>query len=160
MSDIINTLKKLNAEETDFITLSYGDGTEVWHINESHVEETAEETSTASMLAGILTSQVPVYSYGSSILDEMRFNGVLDNYERDGWFEAYLTEVLVNTIYDGDYGLEYSTDHYDYKRGFCNITTQVQVQVGDLYTLHDRADNFVAGFDVMVETSAGKLTLN
>ena len=159
MGDIITKLKELKVEETDFITLNYTEGTDVWHINESHVEETVAETNTAAMLAGLLAGKVPVYNHGSAILEEMRFNGALDDYDREEWFEEYLTEVLTNTIYDGEYGLEYSTEQYDYKRGFCNISTEVQVQVSDLYSLASGADNFVAGFEVVVETAAGNLTL-
>jgi len=160
MSDIIRKLTELGAEETDFITLSFTEGTDVWHINESHVEETVGETDTAAMLAGLLAAGVPVYNYGSAILEEMRFNGALDDYDREGGFEEYLTEVLATTIYDGEYGLDYSTEQYDYKRGFCNISTEVQVQVGDLYELADLSDSFVSGFDISVETENGTLTLN
>ena len=102
---------------------------------------------------------MPVYNYGSAILEEMRFNGALDDYDHEGWFEEYLAEVLTTTIYDGEYGLDYSTEQYDYKRGFCNIATEVQVQVSDVYALGSDANSFVAGFDVLVETKAGKLTL-
>ena len=160
MGNIIKKLKELGVEETDFVTLSYTAGTDVWHINESYVEETVGETDTAAMLAGLLAAGVPVYNYGSAILEEMRFNGALDDYDREGWFEEYLTEVLATTIYDGEYGLDYSTEQYDYKRGFCNISTEVQVQVADVYALGDTADSFVSGFDVTVATKAGKLTLN
>ena len=160
MGDIVKKLKELGVEETDFVTLRYTAGTDVWHINESHVQETVAETDTAAMLAGLLVSHVPVYNYGSAILEEMRFNGALDDYDREDWFEEYLTEVLTSTIYDGEYGLDYSTEQYDYKRGFCNISTEVQVQVSDVYSLDSSADNFVAGFDVTVDTQAGKLTLN
>ena len=159
MGDIIKKLKELGVEETDFITLSYVEGTDVWHINENHVEETVAETETAAMLAGLLAARVPVYNYGSAILEEMRFNGALDDYDHEGWFEEYLAEVLTTTIYDGEYGLDYSTEQYDYKRGFCNIATEVQVQVSDVYALGSDANSFVAGFDVLVETKAGKLTL-
>jgi len=117
------------------------------------------ETDTAAMLAGLLAAGVPVYNYGSAILEEMRFNGALDDYDREGWFEEYLTEVLATTIYDGEYGLDYSTEQYDYKRGFCNISTEVQVQVADVYALGDTADSFVSGFDVTVATKAGQLKL-
>jgi len=160
MGDIIKKLKELGAEETDFVTLSYAAGTDVWHINESHVGETVAETDTASMLAGLLAAPVPVYNYGSAILEEMRFNGALEAYDHEGWFEEYLTEVLTTTIYDGEYGLDYSTKQYDYKRGFCTISTKVQIQVSDVYALGESADSCVAGFDVIVDTKAGRLTLN
>ena len=160
MGEIIKKLKGLGVEETEFVTLNYTAGTDVWHINESHVEETAAETDTAAMLAGLLVCGIPVYNHGSAILEEMRFNGALEDYDYEGWFEEYVTDVLRSTIYDGEYGLNYSTEQYDYKRGFCNISTEVQVQVGDLYQLADNADNFVSGFAVTVATKVGELTLN
>ena len=160
MGNIVKKLKELGVEETDFVTLSYTAGADVWHINEGHVQETVAETDTASMLAGLLASRVPVYNYGSAILQEMRFNGALDDYDREEWFQEYLTDVLTSTIYDGEYGLDYSTEQYDYKRGFCSISTEVQVQVSDVYALDSTADTVVAGFDVTVETKDGTLTLN
>jgi hypothetical protein len=176
MSDIVNTLRELNVSEDDHVTLSYADGAEVWHINESHVEESVAETGTASMLAGLLVSPVPVYSTwgevseGNDILNDMRANELLDDYERgDECFEDYIQEKLTETIYDGEYSLEYSTEQYDYKRGRCEISTEVRVRAGDLIEADESkegrnfffsADSFVSGFKVSVQTKAGTLTLN
>jgi len=174
MGDIVNTLRQLNVDDDDYLTLSYNEGADVWHIKESHVEETVSETDTVSLLAGLLASGVRVYSeWGtpsehSDIVSEMRSNGALDEYDREGWFEEYLTDVLVSTIYDNEYSVEYSTEQYDYKRGRCEISTTVRVRAGDLYDLENQkntfslatADSLVSGFDVSVETVNGTLTLN
>ena len=172
MSDIVNTLRSLQIKEDDYVTLSYSDGADVWHINESHVEETVAETSTASMLAVVLASGIPVYSeWGSpanftDIVSQMRCDGALDDYDREGWFEEYLTKVLATTIYDNEYCLEYSTEQYDYKRGRCDISANVRVRAGDLYILDEKhgspaaADSVVSGFNVSVKTSSGTLTLD
>ena len=61
MSDIVNKLRELGVEDDGCVTLSYSEGCEVWHINESHVEESVAETETAAMVAGLLASGVPVY---------------------------------------------------------------------------------------------------
>ena len=168
MSNITNTLRELNVADGAYVTLSYTEGADVWHINESHVEDAVGETGTASLLAGLLASGVTVsdtYSEGD-LLAEMRGNGLLEDYEREGGFEDYLTEQLVSTIYDGEYSLEYSTEQYDYKRGRCDISTTVRVRAGDLYQIDDNgssfvsADSVVRGFDVSVETPAGTLTLS
>ena len=161
MEDIVKKLRELNVSDEDYVTLNYTEGADVWHINESHVEETVSETNTASMLGNLLASGVTVsdiYSEGD-ILSEMRSNGLLEDYEREGDFEDYLTEQLVNTIYDGEYSIEYSTEQYDYKRGFCNISTEVRVRVADLYKLGPKADSILAGFDVSVSVNGGTLTL-
>jgi hypothetical protein len=170
MSNITNTLRELNVADDAYVTLSYTEGAEVWHINESHVEESVAETGTASILARLLASGVAVsstYSTDGDILDEMRSNGLLDDYERgEEYFEAYITEKLQETIYDGEYSLEYSTEQYDYKRGRCDISTSVRVKVADLFRIDDNkssfvsADNIVSGFDVSVQTDAGTLTLS
>ena len=171
MGNTVNTLRELNVNENDYITLSYSEGADVWHINESHVEETVGETETAGMLAGLLASGVPVYSNwgdpekSADILSEMRANDALDDYDREGWFTDYLTEVLATTIYENEYSLEYSTQQYDYKRGLCEISTTVRMRAGDLYNLENnsvstvRVDSIVSGFEASVETTKGTLTL-
>jgi len=175
MSDLVTRLRELHVDADDCLTLSYSEGCDVWHINESHVEESVAETNTAARLAGLLSSGVAVYSTygevsaGCDILNEMRQNGALEDYDYEGWFEEYLFEKLQETIYDGEYSLEYSTTQYDYKRGRCDISTQVRVRAGDLYDLADfqtesavgiTPETFVAGFEVSVRTSAGTLTLD
>jgi len=176
MSDIVNTLRELNVSEDDVVALSYTEGADVWHINESHVQESVEETGTASMLAELLVSPVPVYnrygevSEGNDILNDMRADFLLDDYDRgDDCFGDYIQEKLAETIYDGEYSLEYSTTQYDYKRGRCDISTAVRVRAGDLFVADESkegrfeffsADSFVSGFNVSVKTKAGTLTLN
>ena len=175
MGEFINRLREVGAGDDDFVTLSYTEGNDVWHINESHVTDSVAETSTASLLAGLLASGIPIYSswgepsQGSDILNDMRCNGLLEDYDYEGWFDEFLTEKLVETIYDGEYSLEYSTEQYDYKRGRCDISTEVQVRVGDLVAAEEStdlrfsffsADTFVNGFEVRVETKNGTLTLS
>ena len=176
MGEFINKLRALGVEDDGCVTLSYSEGCDVWHINESHVEESVSETETAAYLAKLLASAVPVYSRwdevseGNDILNEMRAQDVLEDYERgDECFEDYLTEKLQETIYDGEYSIAYSTEQYDYKRGRCNISTEVRVRAGDLYAADVatdgrfqffNADSFVAGFEVSVETKNGTLILN
>lgn len=171
MGDFVNKLRELKVADEDYVTLNYSEGAEVWHINESHVEDAVGETATAALLAGLLASGVAVtdiYSDGD-ILAEMRGNGLLEDYEREGDFEDYLTTQLVSTIYDGEYSLEYSTEQYDFKRGRCDIATTVRVRAGDLMAAdasnlgrhtYFSADSFVSGFKVSVKTDAGTLTLD
>mgnify|MGYP003632396402 FL=1 len=172
MSDIVNKLRELNVSDENYVTLSYTEGAEVWHINDSHVEEAVNETGTVAMLAGLLASGVAVASmYGDGdLLGEMRDNGLLEDYERgEEYFQEHITEKLQETIYDGEYSLEHSTEQYDHKRGRCDISTTVRVKAGDLYAADTAtvgrfqffdASSFVSGFDVSVQTPAGTLTLS
>ena len=176
MGDFVNKLRELGVDDEGSVTLSYSEGCDVWHINESHVEESVAETDTTAMLAGLLASGVPVYgawgemSEGNDILNDMRAQDVLEDYERgDECFEDYITEKLQETIYEGEYSIEYSTEQYDYKRGRCDISTEVRVRAGDLYAADAAtsgrfqffdASSFVRGFNVSVKTKNGTLTLN
>ena len=71
--------------------------------------------------------------------------------------------------YSLEYSIEYSTEQYDYKRGRCDISTEVRVRAGDLFAAAAATtgrleffspDSFVSGFKVSVETKNGTLTLN
>ncbi len=65
MGEFVNRLRELGVEDDGYVTLSYSEGCEVWHINESHVQESVAETETAAKLAGLLVSGIPVYgNYG------------------------------------------------------------------------------------------------
>jgi len=171
-NNIVKKLTELKVDDSTLVTVSYSEGTDVWHINESHVEESVWETDTAQMFASLLTSGIPVYSQwgsteeGADILNQMRDNGVLDDYERgEGDFEEYIRNVLAETIYDNEYDLEYSTQQYDYKRGRCDISVKVRCRASDLYDRDKKADvtsvdSALGAFDLIVDTSAGTLTLN
>ncbi len=175
MSDFIDKLRELNVADDDFVTLSFTEGNDVWHCTDSYVQDSVYETETAAMLAGLLSSGVPIYSTwgeattGADILSEMRFNGLLEDYDYEGWFEEYLTEKLQESIHEGEYSLEYSTEQYDYKRGRCDISTEIRVRVGDMFAAENSDDfrfmgfdagSFVSGFDVSVATKNGTLTLS
>jgi hypothetical protein len=162
MGSIIETLKNLNIEDEAFVYLNYEDSTEVWHISDDYIETALNETNTASMLAGLLVcpGNITVLSrYDEDILENMRAEGMLDDYEREGWFEEYLTDKIREEAYQYDL-LTISTERHDHKRGTCEVASNVKVRAGDLYGLGDRmADAFVAGFDLVVQTDNGLLTL-
>jgi len=160
MGNIIETLKGLNVNGDDFVYLNYEDHAGVWHISDDYVESALGETDTAAMLARLLaTPNITVYSrYEDDILAEMRDNDLLEDYDREGWFEGYLTETLQQEAYQWDL-LTISTERHDHKRGTCEIAANVKVRAHELYALGSNAANFVAGFDVVVQTDNGLLTL-
>ena len=163
MTTIIETLRDLNVAEDEFVYLNYEDRVDVWHISDDYIENALAETSTAEMLANLLAcpGNITVFSrYEEDILGFMRDEGMLEDYDREDWFEEYLTEKIQQEAYQCDL-LTISTERHDHKRGTCEVSSNVKVRAGDLYGLGDRlADAFVAGFDVVVQTTAGTLTLN
>ena len=146
MGNIVDTLKKLQIKEEDFVYLNYEDSVSVWHITDDYIDNALDETDTASRLATLLaTPGVTTYSrYEENILDEMRSNDLLDGYEHDGCFEEYLTPItLQRHAYEYDL-LTISTERQDHKRGTCAIAANVKVRAAELYELGSVADRVVA----------------
>lgn len=160
MGNVVESLQALNIAADDFVYLNYEDRMEVWHISDDYVQNALDETETAAMLARLLvTSGIKVYSrYEDDILTDMRDNGLLDNYDHEDWFEDYLTETIQAYAYEWDL-LTISTQRHDHKRGTCEISANVKVRAGELYELRSEADFFVSGFDIVVQTPSGLLTL-
>jgi hypothetical protein len=159
--NIIETLKELNVSGEDYVYLNYLDSAEVWHISDDYITTALGETETASMLASAMaTTGVTVLSrYDEDILGTMRDEGMLDDYERDGYFEDYLAEKIREEAYQYDL-LTITTERHDHKRGTCEVAANIKVAAADLYNLGSGANSFVSGFDVVVQTKAGTLTLN
>jgi len=159
--NIIETLKELNVSAEDYVYLNYLDSAEIWHISDDYIATALGDTETASMLASAMaTAGVTVLSrYDEDILGTMRDEGMLDDYERDGYFEDYLADKIREEAYQYDL-LTITTERHDHKRGTCEVAANIKVAAADLYNLGSGANSFVAGFDVVVQTKAGTLTLN
>jgi hypothetical protein len=160
VGNIIDALRDVGVADDDYVYLNYEDSAEVWHISDDYIENALSETDTASRLATLLaTSGITVLSrYEEDILGTMRDEGLLDDYDHEDWFEEYLTEKIQEEAYQYDL-LTISTERHDYKRGTCEIAANVKVAAGELYELGANADSFVSGFDVVVQTKNGLLTL-
>ena len=161
MGDIISTLRGLQVEEDDYVYLNYQDSASVWHVSDDYIENALCETSTAARLAGLLaTPGIDVLSrYDESILETMREEGLLEEYDREDWFEEYLTTKIQEEAYQYDL-LTISTERHDHKRGTCEISANVKVLARELFALGATANSFVSGFDVVIQSAAGTLTLN
>lgn len=160
MGNIVEALQSLGVTGDDFVYLNYEDAVDVWHISDDYIENALCETETAGMLATLLaTSDITVYSrYEDDILTEMRDNNLLEDYDYGGWFEEYLRETIEKYAYEWDL-LTISTERHDHKRGTCEISANVKVHASELYGLGAQADSFVSGFDIVVQTDNGLLTL-
>ena len=161
MGNIVEALQELGVKSEDYVYLNYSDHAEVWHISDDYIQTALGETGTASVLANALATRgVTVMSrYDEDILGTMRDEGMLDDYDRDGYFEDYLEGKIQEEAYQHDL-LTISTERHDHKRGTCEVSANLKVQAGEVYGLGSSADSFVGAFEVVVQTKAGLLTLN
>ena len=154
---IFETLTSLNLAPETPVNLSYSEGTDVFVHNETEVETALSETDVVSTLAELVaTPGLTVQTqYGGDVLESLRGEGLLDDYERGSFsFSEYLTETINDNFYDVDL-IEYSTEKYDHKRGFTTLSAEVQVTLENFI----EAQPFLTGWEVSVKTDKGTLVL-
>ena len=152
---IIENLKNLDLESGATATLTYSEGADVFVHNETEVETALAETDVVRNFAELIaTPGLKVNTlFGTNVLQSLRDDGLLDDYERDDTFSDYLYEVITDNFWDVDF-IESSTEKYDYKRGFCNLSTEVVVPVAQLLELQP----YLMGWSASVRANGGMLT--
>lgn len=154
---IIQKIKSLNLEGDTTVALEYSEGTDVFVHNETEVETALAETDVVSSFAELIATPGLNAStqWGGPVLESLRDEGLLDDYERGSFsFSEYITEAISDNFYEVDL-VEYSTEKYDHKRGFCTLSATVNVSVDDLLS----AAPFLSGWTASVPTNAGTLTI-
>ena len=152
---ILSRLKNLNLDPEAIITLNYSEGADVFVHNETEVETALAETDVVSYFSDLVaTPGLNVATlFGTNVLESLRDEGLLDDYERDHTFSDYLSEVITDNFWDLDL-IEHSTEKYDYKRGFCTLTAEVVVPASELF----EASPCLTGWSVSVASDDGTLT--
>lgn len=155
---ITQKIKNLNLPADSMVTLTYEEGADVFHFNETEIETAISETSVISEFASLVANSRlnASHRWCGNVLDHLRDNDYLDDYERGSYgFEDYLTETITENFYDVEL-IEYSTEKYDHKRGFTTLTAEVQVPVANLIS----ESPFLMGWKASVETENGTLTFD
>ena len=147
-------IKALGVEDNVSVNFSYEDGADVFHFNETHIETAMGETGFAYTLAEAITSGV-LYENGNSILDEMREEGLLDDYERgEEAFTDFVSEVIESEHWNFGW-IEHSTEKHDHKRGFTSLSAEFDIPLADL-----KNDPMpLIGWKASVRTPNGQLTV-
>ena len=145
-------IKALGATDETTVKFSWEEGCDVFHYNETHVETAMSETGAAYALAEAITEGV-FYEKGNSVLEEMREDGLLDEYERDGGFTDFVAEVIDSEFYNYDW-IEQSTQRFDHKRGWTDISLSLSIPLGDL---KDTEYNPLPSWDCQVRDGNGNL---
>lgn len=155
---IVQKIKDLNLVAGTTVSLTYSDGTDVFVHNETEVETALSETDVVSSFAELVATPGLNAStqYGGEVLESLRAEGLLDNYERGSHsFAEYIAETVTDNFYDVDL-IDYSTEKYDHKRGFCTLSAAVNVSVENLLD----AAPFLSGWSASVPTNSGTLTIS
>ena len=154
----VQKLKSLKLPKDAIATLTYEEGADVFHFNETEIETAISETSVINEFAALIANSrlQAEHRWCGNVLQHLRANDYLEDYERGSYeFEDYLAETISENFYDVEL-IEYSTQKYDHKRGFTTLTAQVDVPVANLI----EESPFLSGWKVSVETNNGTLLLD
>tara|TARA_R110001583_G_scaffold23585_2_gene86969 strand:- start:9 stop:485 length:477 start_codon:yes stop_codon:yes gene_type:complete len=158
MSTIIQKIKDLNLPEDSTVSLSYSEGADVFVHNETEIDTAISETDVLSTFAELVSTRAlqAESSYGTHILNSLREEGHLEDYEKGSFgFAEHIAEKLEENFYDQEF-IEHSTEKYDHKRGWTTLSADVKVTVKNL--LH--ASPYLGGWTASVKTDSGTLTLD
>lgn len=150
-------------DDDQVVRFVYEDGCDVFHFNETHVETALEETDTVSRLSEALASGIRLVD---DPLDDLRTEGLLDNYERADMrefsdFRQYLTDTINENFYEMYSLIEETTEKYDHKRGHTSLRTELSAKVGELRSVSStgtRTANPFSYWTAEVDTPKGKLS--
>jgi len=151
-------------DDEQVVTFVYKDGCDVVHFNETHVDTALEETDTINRLAEAVVSGVVIEG---NPLSSLREQGLLDDYEREDMmrdtsrFQDYVAQAIKENFYDMYELVEEETEHYDHKRGFTNLRTELKVKAGDLRNMKSKEMFYSNPFNYWtaeVDTPKGKLS--
>ena len=156
---MIEKLGTLNLSDGDIVNFTLSEGTDVFVHNEEEVETAMHNTDVVETLCNFL-SETGLRAYtpwggDTTVLESLRDDGHLDDYARDFTFPEYLTSLINENFYDLEL-VDYSIEKYDYKRGFCTLTAEVNVPYGNLKEVRPYISS---GWTVKVKTPAGTLTV-
>ena len=148
-------IKSLGVEDDTTVTFSYEDGCDVFHFNETHIETAMSQTGFATTLAEAVAEGI-LYKNGNEILDEMREEELLDEYERgDESFVEFVAEVIEENHWNFGW-IEHSTEKYDHKRGYTELSAEFDIPLADL-----KNDPMpLIGWKASVQTPNGYLTVD
>ena len=155
---VTKRLQSLKLMPDAMITLTYEEGADVFHFNETEIETALAETSVINELASLITQpKLDVRNqWAGNIVNYLREEQYLDDYERGSeTFEEYIVETLSESIYDLDL-IETETKKYDHKRGFTTLTATVEIPAYNFFEV----EPMISGWTVSVETDVGTVTFD
>ena len=155
---ITKKLIELNLDPDAMVNLSYSEGADVFHFNETEIDTALSETSVVNEFASLIanTKLDARNRWNGNIIQHLRAEDYLEDYERGSYaFEDYIAEAITDNFYDVEL-IDYSTEKYDHKRGFTTLTAEVEVPVANFIEV----DPFVSGWTVSVQTDNGTLTFD
>ena len=151
---LIEKLQEANLDSGTRVELRTEYGESVVHAWDGYEEQVINNSDIVSEMVSLAT--YPGDPLG--ILDDLRSEGMLDEYEpRDFTFEEYVHDVINEEARSFGW-IETETEHYDYKRGYCTAYVEYATTVGNL--LENLSTFPWGGWTANVQTKLGNLKID
>jgi Tfp pilus assembly protein FimV len=139
LNPIYDNIVSLNIPNDAKVKLRCEGTADCFLMNEDEIETAISETNVVENTATLLATPGLnlTTAWHGNVLDALRDEGFLDDYERDGTFVEYLTEVLTDNFYDHDL-INTSIEKYDHKRGTCTLTAELYTTIANLLEIKPR----------------------
>jgi|TARA_R110001583_G_scaffold26294_4_gene94730 hypothetical protein len=156
-NDRFNKLQEMNLDGSSKVVLTTAGGAEIVHYTgEGYEAVTVTETGIATNLANLATS---THLANNSVIEELRDEGYLDDYERGSFeFEEYVAAAISENWYECGF-LNVTTDHWDHKRGYTNVSAELEITLNELLTANKENPSLFSGWEVAVQTPMGVLNV-
>ena len=154
---IIEKLKKIQVEAGTDVTLRYEAGQDVLHYTDNYYDDVIAETPVASSLANLTTNLPNIRTRWSKlpIIETMRDDGYFEEYEEGEINTSLITEIIQEHWNECDW-LEFSTEKYDYKRGYATLSAEVVVPYSEIVNAEEW---MLTGWTAVVQTDLGTLEI-
>lgn len=153
---IYNNIESLDFPNDSEVVLRYEQTADCFLMNEDEVETAMTETDVITTYASLLATPGLdlANSWHGNILGYLREDGYLEDYERNGNFEEYLSEILSENFYDLEL-IDSSIRKFDHKRGTCTLSVEAKTTIEKL--MHTRPTLY--GWSASVNTGQAIVTL-
>jgi len=155
---VVKRLQSLNLPSEALITLTYEQGADVFHFNDTEIDTAISETSVVESLSSLIAnSKLDVRNrWAGNILQHLRDQDYLEDYERGSYeFAEYIADTIRQNFYDVEL-IDYSTEKYDHKRGYTTLTAEVTVP----YSNFAQVEPDIDGWKVSVVTDVGTVSFD
>tara|TARA_Y100000592_G_scaffold32231_1_gene51244 strand:+ start:595 stop:1071 length:477 start_codon:yes stop_codon:yes gene_type:complete len=156
MSPVYDNMENLGITDETEVVLRYEGTADCFLMNEDEVETAISDTDVIDTVANLLAT--PGLDLGTAwhenVLESLRDEGLLDEYERDGTFVEYLTEILADNFYDHEI-IDSTIEKYDHKRGACTLSAEFRTTAENLLAIRPP----LVGWSATINGTAGSITL-
>ena len=152
---IIDKLKEANLDSDTRVKLRSEHGESVVHAWDNYEYNVISNSDLVYELTRLALHPSNRNTY---ILDDLRNDGLLDDYERGSYeFEEYVHDTIMEEYHN--YGwIETETEQYDYKRGYCTAYVEYNTTVGKL--MENLSDFDWGNWTAEVDTDLGTLKID